>query len=191
MIKYARWYKPVIILDGLVLLVAFTALISGGENGEIIGSYGGLIGVILFGIWFSHMKSIQSKSLYGNTKFNNQPYQEKTSINCIRCGNKDSELLEGLCSKCQKENEDKERERNMKKSTKRSTKSVNYYQLLNVAENATQGEIKKRWRELALEFHPDREPNSTIVEDEFIIYRKAFEILSDPKRRKEYDLKIK
>ncbi len=187
MIKYARWYKPVIILDGLVLLVAFTALISGGENGEIIGSYGGLIGVILFGIWFSHMKSIQSKSLYGNTKFNNQPYQEKTSINCIRCGNKDSELLEGLCSKCQKENEDKERERNMKKSTK----SVNYYQLLNVAENATQDEIKKRWRELALEFHPDREPNSTIVEDEFIIYRKAFEILSDPKRRKEYDLKIK
>lgn len=184
MVEYARWYKPVIILNGLVFLVAFTALISGGENGEIIGSYGGLIGVILFGIWFWHMKTIQAKSLQGDTKYHNQPHQEKTHINCTKCGNSDSKLVEGLCSKCLKQNKD---QRNKKKDT---PKKVNYYQLLNVNENASQDEIKKRWKEIAMEIHPDRTGDSSIAEDEFVIHRKAYEILSDPKRRQVYDAKI-
>lgn len=187
MTEYARWYKPVIILDGLVFLVAFTAIISGGENGEIIGSYGGLIGVVLFFIWFWHMKSKQTKSSY-KIKYSNQPHQEKTPILCTRCGNENSSNSEGLCSNCLKEKKDKEREQR-EKDMKRSTKSANYYQLLNVAENATQDEIKKRWRELAKEVHPDSN-NSSIAEDEFIIYRKAYEILSDPERRKVYNQQI-
>ena len=184
MAEHARWYKPVIILDGLVFLVTITAAVSGGENGETIGTYGGLIALTLFGIWFWHMKSIQAKSLQGNKKYSNPAFQKQTK--CTKCGNEDSKIIKGLCSKCLKQNEELEKEQ----IGKDTLNKVNYYQLLNVNENASQNEIKKRWKELAIELHPDRNQNSSISEDEFIIYRKAYEILSDPKRKQEYDAKI-
>jgi hypothetical protein len=183
LVEYARWYKPVIILDGLVFLVAFTALISGGENGEIIGSYGGFIGMLLFGVWFWHMKSVQTKSLQGNKKYTNQAFQEQTK--CTKCGYDGSEIIKGLCSQCFKENEKLKKEQK-----KKNEKKVNYYQLLNVNERASMDEIKNRWREIAKEYHPDRASGSSIAEDEFIIYRKAYEILSDQNRRNEYDRQI-
>jgi len=159
MAEYARWYKPVVILNGLVFLVFVTALISGGENGEIIGTYAGLIAVILFGIWFWHMKSIQAKSLEDDTKYHNQPYQEEILTSCTKCGTKDSKILGGLCSACLKQKEGKEREQKV------DPKKVNYYQLLDVKENASQDEIKKKWKVLAKEFHPDIN-DSTIAQDE-------------------------
>ncbi len=189
MCEYARWYKPVVILDGLVFLVVFTAIISGGENGEIIGSYGSIIALLLFGLWFWHMKSVQAKSLRKDNQYYNQPHQEKISITCAICGNKDSNINEGLCPKCQKQTQYM-KEKQMEQNKVNTSKKVNYYQLLNVDENASQDNIQKRWRELAKEFHPDKAPNSSIAEDEFVIYRKAYEILSDPKRRQEYDSKL-
>lgn len=129
------------------------------------------------------MKSIQAKSLEDDTKYHNQPYQEEILTSCTKCGTKDSKILGGLCSACLKQKEGKEREQKV------DPKKVNYYQLLDVKENASQDEIKKKWKVLAKEFHPDIN-DSTIAQDEFIIYRKAYEILSDPKRRQEYDRQI-
>jgi len=61
-----------------------------------------------------------------------------------------------------------------------------YYELLGVSENATQDEIKKAYRKLARELHPD--VNDNIKEQErFKEITNAYEIISDEKKRKEYD----
>lgn len=62
----------------------------------------------------------------------------------------------------------------------------NYYEILNIDKNATQDEIKKSYRTLARKYHPDfnREENAS---DKFKEIQQAYEVLSDEKRRKEYD----
>lgn len=62
----------------------------------------------------------------------------------------------------------------------------NYYQILRVLPNATTAEIKKSYRQLAMEFHPDR--NTSIrASEQFTLIKEAYAILSDPKQRKRYD----
>ena len=63
----------------------------------------------------------------------------------------------------------------------------NYYDILKVPHNATEADIKKAYRSLALKYHPDRckDPDS---EDKFKDIAKAYEVLSDFESRKEYDL---
>lgn len=62
----------------------------------------------------------------------------------------------------------------------------NYYKILNVSSNATVEEIKKSYRKLALEFHPDKNKSSN-AHDIFISINQAYKILSDESLRKEYD----
>jgi curved DNA-binding protein len=64
-----------------------------------------------------------------------------------------------------------------------------YYEILGVAENATQDEIKKAYRELAFKYHPDRNPDDKEAEAKFKEVSQANEILSDPKKREGYDLR--
>jgi len=62
-----------------------------------------------------------------------------------------------------------------------------YYKILKVAPKANDSDIKKSYRKLAVEFHPDK--NSTAgAEETFKEISEAYSILSDPKKRKEYDL---
>lgn len=63
-----------------------------------------------------------------------------------------------------------------------------YYQILGVPRTATQAEIKKAFRKLAREHHPDRNPGDKSAEKRFKDVNEAHAVLSDPAKRKQYDL---
>lgn len=69
------------------------------------------------------------------------------------------------------------------------TQSTNrdYYKILGVTTKTPKGELKKKYRELAKKYHPDSNEGSKEAEDKFKIVSEAYEILSDSKKRKEYD----
>jgi len=62
-----------------------------------------------------------------------------------------------------------------------------YYELLGISRDASQDEIKKAFRKLAMEFHPDRNPDNPEAEEKFKAYAEAYEVLSDPEKRSRYD----
>ena len=62
-----------------------------------------------------------------------------------------------------------------------------YYKILDVAENASDTEIKKSYRKLALEHHPDHNKNAPNSEEKFKKITEAYGVLIDPLKRKEYD----
>lgn len=65
----------------------------------------------------------------------------------------------------------------------------NLYNILGVAPNATSDDIKKRYRSLAMRFHPDRNSEAG-AEARFNALQQAYEVLSDAQRRMEYDQKF-
>ncbi|WP_141579395.1 molecular chaperone DnaJ [Actinomadura sp. WMMA1423] len=62
-----------------------------------------------------------------------------------------------------------------------------YYKVLGVAKSASQEEIKKSYRKLARKYHPDANKGDAEAEDRFKEVSEAYDVLSDEKRRKEYD----
>ncbi|CEN32339.1 Chaperone protein DnaJ [Candidatus Westeberhardia cardiocondylae] len=64
---------------------------------------------------------------------------------------------------------------------------LDYYEILGVSRNAGEREIKKAYKRLAIKFHPDRNPGNTEAEKNFKKIKKAYEILSDPKKKTAYD----
>jgi len=62
-----------------------------------------------------------------------------------------------------------------------------YYQILGVGKNASQDEIKKAFRKLARQHHPDMNPDDPGAADRFKDINEAYEVLSDPEKRTKYD----
>jgi curved DNA-binding protein len=62
-----------------------------------------------------------------------------------------------------------------------------YYKILGVERNATDAEIKSAFRKLALQYHPDRNPNNKQAEEKFKEINEAYEVLSDSQKRAKYE----
>jgi molecular chaperone DnaJ len=62
-----------------------------------------------------------------------------------------------------------------------------YYEILGVAKGASQDEIKKAYRKLAMKYHPDRNPDNKEAEAKFKEAAEAYEVLSDKDKRQKYD----
>jgi molecular chaperone DnaJ len=62
-----------------------------------------------------------------------------------------------------------------------------YYEVLGVPAEATQEEIKKAYRKLAHQYHPDKNPGDQSAEDRFKEIGEAYEVLSNPEKRQQYD----
>lgn len=61
------------------------------------------------------------------------------------------------------------------------------YSILGVTKTATQDEIKKTYRKLAMQYHPDKNKGDKKAEEKFKEINNAYEVLGDVKKRKEYD----
>ncbi len=63
---------------------------------------------------------------------------------------------------------------------------MNYYEVLRIAKNATQEQIRKAFRVLVMQYHPDKNP-SPHAEQQFLLIKKAYDTLSDTEKREQYD----
>ncbi len=62
-----------------------------------------------------------------------------------------------------------------------------YYNVLGVERNASQDDVKRAYRKLALKYHPDKNQGNKQAEEKFKIAAEAYEVISDPAKRKRYD----
>lgn len=68
-----------------------------------------------------------------------------------------------------------------------STTKRDYYEILQVQRNASADEIKKAYRKLAVQYHPDKNPGDREAEEKFKEVAESYEVLSDPQKRARYD----
>ncbi len=62
-----------------------------------------------------------------------------------------------------------------------------YYQILGVGQDADENEIRSRYRQLAMEYHPDRNPDDPQAEEKFKEIAEAYGVLTDPVKRRDFD----
>jgi molecular chaperone DnaJ len=68
-----------------------------------------------------------------------------------------------------------------------ATRAKDLYEILGVQKSASQDEIKKAYRKLARQYHPDRNQGDKEAEERFKEIQGAYDVLRDPDKRKQYD----
>src|SRR5665213_3050684 len=68
-----------------------------------------------------------------------------------------------------------------------ATMKMDYYEVLGVERTADDGTLKAAYRKLAMQFHPDRNPNNPEAEERFKLCSEAYQVLTDPDKRAAYD----
>ena len=63
----------------------------------------------------------------------------------------------------------------------------NYYKILGLEKNASDADIKKAYRKLAVKYHPDKNPNNNEAEEKFKEINEAYSVLSDKEKKQQYD----
>ncbi len=71
--------------------------------------------------------------------------------------------------------------------TSRNVTKRDYYEILGIGKSASDQELKSAYRQMALKFHPDRNPNNSEAEEKFKEAAEAYGVLSDPQKRAAYD----
>jgi molecular chaperone DnaJ len=66
----------------------------------------------------------------------------------------------------------------------------NYYEILGIDKNANQEQIKTAFKKLAFEYHPDRNPGNSSAEEKFKKINEAYQVLSDPEKKAQYDMEL-
>ena len=66
---------------------------------------------------------------------------------------------------------------------------MDYYKILDIPENASEDDIKREYRKLAMKYHPDRNPENREAEERFKKIGEAYEVLGNKEKRKKYDEK--
>ena len=65
--------------------------------------------------------------------------------------------------------------------------SRDYYDILGVSKDASEGDIKRSYRKMAMKYHPDRNPGDSEAETKFKESAEAYSVLSDPRKRQQYN----
>src|ERR1044071_5761390 len=68
-----------------------------------------------------------------------------------------------------------------------TTKKRDYYEVLGVGRNATEEDVKRAYRKLAVKFHPDKNPDDAQAEEKFKELGEAYDVLMDADKRAAYD----
>src|SRR5207245_2804462 len=73
------------------------------------------------------------------------------------------------------------------RASESALKKRDYYDILGISRQASEAEIKKAYRQLAMKHHPDRNPGNKEAEEKFKEAAEAYAVLADPEKRARYD----